>query len=304
MTPEVQDALPFIVSAASVGAIGAVLEASAKGRIAANTQSLVSEYGPIAESQPVSRLRKFGGALLVAGVGLGFLNGFAWQSESTVHNIPPKLEIVVDHSGATGLGGGSAAHEITELVNLFDDEAKIDAQAFIASSGEVQQTAPNKVSQNLPFGNAPLYRATKSALDQAGLNKAEGNASVQQKSNGVLVLTNGNRINPSTSIIKEAKSEGVPVFVVNVEAAKTKVDTTDQLKSIAKQSGGKYWDANKNNINQVGKVVKDELVPQNVDTQDHPNRWPMRGVAAVVTAATLGGLFKRRRSMTLGNEVK
>lgn len=306
---EMQEALPYVLTTVAGGIAGGATEYFAKGRIAQTQASFVQEHGEIVageEAKQTPRFKRFarraGGVALVLGVGIGALNGLAWEHQDATNQTPPELGIVVDQSGATAtVDGGSAASEILHIAGEFDNN-DVNATAFVAARNMVRQVKISQVDDKQPWASAPLGEATQTALDQANISQ-EKSLARDRRSNGVLVLTNGNSIDASLNTIAKAKQNNVPVFVVNVESGQSDPATTEQLKQTAAQTGGKYWEANKKNIDQVSEVVKDTLVPQE-ETNNNESPWPKRIGAAVVSLGMLAYVGKRRRSMPTGVSIK
>ncbi len=306
--PEMQEAMPYILTTVAGGAAGAAIEYFAKGQIANNQESFVQVHGDIITDEVEQRnnfirrnARRVGGVALVVGVGVGFLNGAFWESDNASHQIPANVEIVADQSGGTILSGGLAAEEISTIVQNFDNE-DINASAYRAKGDEVTHVKLSNFNEGKgPFGNAPLFDATKSALDQAVLNQSKSSTA---NHNGVLILTNGNSIDQAEGLVTEAQTNNVPLFVVNVESKGTNPLVTENLKQIATKTEGKYWEANDKNIDKVSQVVKDTLAPQDVKNNDPNSPWPKRVVAFAVSALTLGYVGKKRRSMPIGVGIK
>lgn len=288
------------------GAMGGIgLEYLAQHNIIDNQQALAREWGEVHERQ-ANRWRSIArvalGPLMAVGALGGFANGMAWEPDTAVRQVPPQLEVVVDHSAATGLNGGHAAKEISQLSHEFTDKKRVTATAFLARGSEVVSVEISKVDKDVPFGDAPLDTAIGNALDRANLDRTKAIRRNHKLGTGVLVLTNGNSIGDPTAVAEKAESVPVPLFIVNVEAGKSNQQTTKDLQATAKQTKGQYWDANTTNVTEVAKEVKHQLVPEKVqDTR--PNRNPLRVVAAALSAGTLGLVYKRRREMTLGNEL-
>lgn len=301
------EVLPYVATLAGAG-VGAAFEANAQHTIAKNQQALAAEWGDVHEQQPSNRIRKLAavalGPLVALGSVVGLANSLAYQSEPAIRQVPPALEITIDHSGATELGINPAAGEISKLSQEFANANQVNATAFVAGSGEVKTMKPSKVTADQPFGDAPLVQATESALDAAKLNRAKATTSGTHQSAAVLAITNGNSLGDSTAIIAQAQAESVPVYTVNVEAKPTDQSTTQDLQHIAAATKGEYWDINAGNINQVGPKIKAALAPEQVkDKQSSSNRLPIRIFTSVVSAGALAIGYRKRRLSTLGNEV-
>lgn len=226
--------------------------------------------------------------MLVAGA--AGMAAYAYKQEPQVILPPtqPKLEMVVDHSGATNLAldGTRSVVEVNSLANQIAGK-DIQGEALVAGNGTVGRMPIRKVSQNRPFGPAPLEQATSLALETSTANAAKGQ-------NSVLVITNGNSVGDTAKLTRQAKRDETPVFVVNVESAsQTSHGLKAELKGLAKDTGGQYWDANKGNLSEVADNVQATLSPAETKKNESP-KWPIIEFGAMLAIAGVG--FFRRRS--------
>lgn len=226
--------------------------------------------------------------MLVAGAAGMAAYAYARDPQVVVPPTQPKLEMVVDHSGATSLAldGTPSVVEVNKLAREVTDQ-NIQGEALVAGNGKVQAMPIKKVGKNTPFGPAPLEQATSLALDKSTANAVKGQ-------NSVLVITNGNSVGDTKKLAAKAEHNQTPVFVVNVEGAnKTPHDLKGDLQSLAKGTGGQYWDANKGNLTEVADSVQATLSPAEVkSSKSFP--WPVIEFGALLAVAGAG--FFRRRS--------
>ncbi|HVV66856.1 MAG TPA: hypothetical protein VHB72_02150 [Candidatus Saccharimonadales bacterium] len=225
--------------------------------------------------------------MLVAGA--AGMATFAYKQENQVVLPPtqPKLEMVVDHSEATNfaINGTRSIIEVNSLADQIAGKG-IHGEALVASSGVVQAMPIRKVNKNVPFGFAPLEQATSLALDKSTANTAKGQDSV-------LVITNGNSVGDTKKLAEQAERDETPVFVVNVESAdQTSHDLKDELEGLAKDTGGKYWEANKGNLSEVADSVQATLSPAEAKSS-HTPKWPIIEFGAMLAVSAVG-LFRRR----------
>ena len=240
-----------------------------------------------------NRMRVWAGRNVLApiaclGFGAAGLVTYAAKQDPEVIFPPnlPKLEMVVDHSGATrlSLGGTPSVEQIDKLSQELVIK-EIKGEALVASDGQVKAMPIDKVNDHEPFGDAPLKQATSLAIDKS--NSDQGS---------VLVITNGNTIGNianTKQIIRQAKRKKTPVFVVNVENNQQDSNQLNEEQLLAKATGGKYWNANQKNLDQVSASVKRTLVPQEAKTSN-PNRWPIIEFGGALLIAGVG--YFRRRS--------
>lgn len=284
--------LPYI--GATAGALaGAGAETVAVRRLGKDEQALAAELNDIGISETsrgsfVSRVARTGRAtLVVAGISVGMLNGLAWQSEAT-QETAPYLGVVVDHSGAVQ---GKALTGVDEMATMFDSDA-FDATAFVAAYSEVKPMQPAEVAKTEPFGDAPLDQAFTSALAEALKIQSE-TGNVGDHKSGIFIITNGNEAGPADAVIAAAVAQETPVFVANVEGDSNPV-TVDQLKKVAKDTGGKYWGVDADNTKKMADTIQSTLEDNNLK-QDQPNRWPLKIAAGVAGVGLFITGFKNRR---------
>lgn len=304
MSPET-----ITIAATAVGYVaGQVFETNAVHRVAQARERLVAIGGDEFASSDDSRTTSFLGRAVVRGlVPLALVAGVAsgaevygWLPGELHHPQAATLEIAVDHSGATSLdlGGKPPVDQINGIVDkLIGDNLR--SEAIVAGSSQIHVVRPTDVKRMQPFGDAPLEQAVTLGLDKA----VETATSRQQRANGVLIITNGNSIGHTAALTAKAREQHTPVFVVNVENnGKTAAATARSLQSIAKQTGGKYWEANSGTADKVAKSVEAALVPQDSRTPV-PNRnlFKAWGLLAGVGAVEI---FRRRKNMTLQSQPK
>jgi hypothetical protein len=300
MSPE---AISQVAAAAGLAG-GVALEARAQHNAEKNGENLQLEAATraIAEKQAnaaaptrATRTRRWLGrhataplALLAAGaMGMGVYS-LEQQPETITPPVQPKLEMVVDHSGATNLSldGKPTVLQVNALASEFAG-SKTQGEALVASQGTVNKMPISKVEKSTPFGPAPLEQATTLAIDTSSAVNGQ---------DSVLVITNGNSVGDTAKLTKQAKKEHTPVFVVNVEnATQTADDLKGDLEKLAKDTGGKYWDANKGNLEEVADSVKATLEPAEAKSSK-PAKWPIIEFGAVLALAGVG-MFRRRSQM-------
>lgn len=186
---------------------------------------------------------------------------------------PATIEVVIDHSGATGLSVGGqkpVLSEINQVASAFTPNNRISSEAFVASFGGVVETQVSKVDSLSPSGYAPLDVAVNEALDQTAVVK-NGD---KLKNTAVVVITNGNTIgSPNVVISQSNKQDKTPVYIVDVEATKgTSIQDASSYRSISTRTGAKYWTANDTNINTVTSEVEQALISEHQQTRNNPNK--------------------------------
>lgn len=223
--------------------------------------------------------------MAVIGFGAAGLFTYSMTQEKEVVYPPvqPKLEMVVDKSGATklALGDTPSSVQIDEIVKTFIINKNIEVEALVASRGSVKSLPISKVESVSPFGDAPLEQASTLALDKAG-----------DKSGTALIITNGNELGDTQELTKEAVANEIPVFIINVEGQNPSSNNLIDEQRLAKISGGEYLDANEQNYNEVAASVKKTLMEAETKTNS-PSQWPNIEFAAVLLMG-LAGLYRRR----------
>lgn len=250
---------------------------------------------------------------LVGGIAAG-LNAYAWAPESTaVEQAPPTLEIVVDHSGATGLAlqGDTkpVVAEVNQVVNEFSGVSNVKAEAIVASSGTQLSMKVDKVVSNQPFGNADMASATSLALSRAAETQPVSADGTLKPNAGVLIITNGNEVGKTQAVVKQATQQygpasvKTPVFVVNVEGAKAGEQVAHDLQALATQTGAQYWSADKDNLDSVAKAVRSTIISSEVKSAGGPDKAPLKLLGGLTVLAAIGS-FIRRGNKPFGRGVK
>jgi hypothetical protein len=186
---------------------------------------------------------------------------------------PASIEVVVDHSGATGLsidGSAPVLPTINKLASAFVSSHVINSEAFVASFNSVTEAKVSNVNSMTVSGYAPLEAALSNAFERTALIK-NGNKS---KDAAVVVITNGNTIGSSQAINAESKKQGnTPVYIVNVEGSKTtSPQDVSEFKTISKETHAKFWAANETNVNTVVSEVEKALTPEHKISQMNPDK--------------------------------
>lgn len=295
MTPEVISTV-----AASAGyAVGLVGQYTAERQAVNNTVRLQLEAATTAverdaaqaESERQMKFRKWVGrnatapvALLASSVIGAFTYGMT-QKPATEYQAPAtNVEMVVDHSGATGLEFENempASQQINVIAEQFINE-DIEGEALIASNGKVTSAEIEDVTANEPFGNAPIKQATNLAFEKS-------------QNGNVLVITNGNKLGDTEALAEKAEQTNSKVFVVNIETVDQPKNKLQAEQQLAEDTGGKYWKADEDNLDNVAKEVKDTVQPAE-QGKDGSGKWPF----AVFGAIGLAGIFGVRRRTKKG----
>lgn len=291
--------LPYV--AAVAGAAGGIaVESIAARRHNRDEQALTDVIGVTSEQQPRESLgrkaKRIGAAtLLYTGAVVGMLNGVAWQADSE-EVVPPTLSVVVDHSGALA-SEESVLSTVDKTVAIFASD-EFDATAHVASNGRSKSMEPDEVSNDEPFGPAPLSQAMQNAFGEIQKVDSESASRVKNKA-AIFAVVNGNDTGNAADIIATAKSLEVPIFIANVEGESDRKGESDpaiadELKDIAKQTKGEYFDVSKDNAEEMASKITDTLEENELDL-DKPNKLPMRVVAGTLSAAALAWAFVNRR---------
>lgn len=186
---------------------------------------------------------------------------------------PAAIEVVVDHSGGTKIrvdGQNPVLPEINHVAKAFTSSDRITSTAFVGGSNGVTETKISKIDSIAAYADAPLDVAVNSALDQTALIK-NGN---KKRDAAIVVITNGNTIGSTAAVISKSTSQNkTPVYIVNVESSNTtSPENISSYKTIAKDTGAKYWSAESININTITKDVEQTLSPENKPTKINPNK--------------------------------
>ncbi|MES2971067.1 MAG: hypothetical protein V4702_01970 [Patescibacteria group bacterium] len=299
--PEMIQTVPAIVAAGYT--VGVCVELAVQRALHNEDRTFSEEMHGATISIPKPSLgRRLGSAALgpvaawsgvVAGVSVA-----AWMPSETIQTASPNLQIVADLSGATALGDQAPLRRVRSITEAFAGKDDLDVQIIMARGGLTETVSPDELKKMGAFGDSPIEASTSTAIDNSSeLRKKAITANAAARTVGVLVLSNDNSANQS-SIVSKAKTEGVPVWTVNVGNSN---ESTDDLQAIAKGTNAKYWDvtAKPNKIrDEVTSTLKSRSEP--VD-KPKPNRFLQ--AASVFSIMYLPVMFgwRRRRMQPLNN---
>lgn len=281
-------------------AVGQFAEYHAARHQQANAEALIEAAGIAHQTTPENEvprkgvMQRFLGnkavaplALIGAGtLGLGTYAALQ-EPETTYSQDVPKLEIVVDHSGATQLpfGGEPSVETINDLAAEFVSK-QIEAEALVAGDGKVHSTSIEKIDDFPPFGEAPLAQAASLGLDKAGQNGE------------LLIITNGNQLDNTQELSDQAEKTGAKVYIVNIESGETS-DNLDDEQQLAENSGGKYWNADEANLEDVADEVHDTLIPATSEDSGS-KKWPIPEFMLMLGLAGVG-YYSRKKAATIAS---
>jgi len=318
MNPNMVNDVTMIAGAAGY-ALGAAADQIAVWRAGRNTAVLSDTLNQALGAETARKSnagRRIGAALvspLALGVGLAAaMNTYAWTPASeAAQSTPPMLEVVVDHSGATGLdiGGKPVISEIDQVVNQFTNAKGMNVEAIVASSGSLKTVQIDKVAGSIASGPADMPSATSLALSRAAEVPPANDGKKFKANAGVLVITNGNAIGSSKAVARQAEQQygaskvATPVFIVNVEGDKAGEDVTSELQKIASETGANYWSADKGNLDKVAEDVRSTIEDAEVKSVNGPDKTPIKWLGGLAGLAAVS-IFMRRSSMPFGRGVK
>lgn len=316
---EVIEYLPEMATAA--GLVGGQVMDFVARRHSQNTETtVIDNYGPI-EGMPspetVDRslahrigdyaLRK--APVIVTAVAAG-LAPIAWLN----HDAPqptqkPTLELVVDRPAQTLYDGSSP--NIMTLDKAFIGDSKLNVNVILARGGSFQEgnLTPKSVENNAiysPDGAVSMDTTTNVAIGKAEQAAVPVQSNViggsKQESGAILIDTDDDSIGTVDSVVNAAKQVNAKIYIANVG---TQTDAiAQQLKSIAAETGGHYWDASKNTPAVANEIVSSinpagEKLPVNNNNnwQDMLKALDIATALASIglTLKTAGLVFKRKK---------
>ncbi|HEX5456521.1 MAG TPA: hypothetical protein VFW77_04105 [Candidatus Saccharimonadales bacterium] len=307
---------PFIAGGDAIGAVTDYYMA----RKAADEREPVSEVmGDVNEmdmapssSSRVSRLKLVGekavSTLALTAALTATANAYAWLGTGQPGPHEPKVELVVDRSGATAYGDAPTAEaETNRIAKEFAEEDSVETTALVGKGGQILPSKPEDVPSVEPFGDAPLREAFSTAV--ADLRLAEKNNPVSteddKKSAAIVIATNGNEFGSPGDVINKADEVDARVDVIDT-AQGTDAQTAAQFRRIAEKTGGEYIDREDQDKKNVAQQVAGDLAPSHDKKKKEDDKLPEK-IIGILSLAALIRLLKDRRNMPLtfrGSKVK
>jgi len=316
MSPEIVAGIAGVAGYVS----GIAIEQHAIRQVAKNQANLTGATGLALDldssMHPVSLRQKtvrtlLAPLILTAGMASA-TEAYANAPGDLIQQTPAVLEVIVDHSGATGLNldGKPTVTTINTLATQLTTN-KINGEALVAGSGQVTIVKSEKISGDRPFGAAPLDQALTIALGKAQLAAKPATGTESKRTSGVVLITNGNSVVGTPGLTAKTNQQTAPtyeqqtpVYVVNVERSSLANQATNQaLKQIADKTHGKYWNANETNASTITDNVMASLRPEESRRAPIPNRNLFRILGAIGLAA-VAGQYVGRKNKTIGRGAK
>lgn len=297
-----QESFPIVLSAAAASgyAVGTALDLLALRRHDKTAEPL-NEMLPNAVPMHSERRRM---GKIVSGVGAlcmsaGAFIGLAVEGQSQSVQ-PATVQVVVDHSGPTtrSFNGQSAYNTENQFITKFDTEINASTNYLSSKLGTFSILSKGQVLKETAYGDANLHDAISSALKQTAKVETSYLKEKNNRNTGIVVLTNGNNIGDSKSILDEATAQGkTPIFVVNVRAQNKNQDTVKNLQDIAVKSGGKYWDSKTADAENIASAVEKTIQPTvEKKAKKHPGAPLYLALAGICLGA---GAAQLRRNATV-----
>jgi hypothetical protein len=287
----------IIISGAGAAsyAAGIVADQLAIRKAGANRANLAEFGGPDFEAADtavsigrIGSAKRVGlAAISMVAIGSGaagsLLTYGAFPGETQQEQFAP-LITVADRTGSTKFGDGEVKpfQHINDIAAGVYDHVKSN-NILLAISSRAETVTKDELISNDPKYNAfgpssAMTLATSTALDSA---KNHGNGTAMTRGSNVLIVTNGNVIGDTDTIISTAKANEAAIFIVNTEGDKADPATIVSLRAISEQTGAQYWSGTTTNVDEIAKVVNNTYKTAETKT-DKPLRSP---------ALVLGGLL-------------
>ncbi len=211
------------------------------------------------------------------------------------------IELAIDDSGSVV----NVLPQEVKIVSQFD-ETNPDA---VVGNVSMTQTLQSKNFANfvntingVPAGDSLLNNQVTIALDNVAKNSAKTKGNNTNSGGEVVLITNGNSAGDVQNLENQAKTQKTKVYVVNIERNGTNPKLITDLNSLAKKTGGKFWNANSANLNSVAKDVKASANPpkEHIPEQD---QWPYR-VSGLFGLLCGISIYKNRRLLITGKNPK
>jgi hypothetical protein len=304
---EIINYLPEVATAVGYGA-GQVADIVAAKYAAQRGEAVVEAWGPLNEQadQPAheaskrfsDRVNRMVAPLALVGAFAAGSGAIAWSPQTAHKTTSSVLEEVVDHSFQTGQDG--SYKNINTIAGGFATAKTLKLRAIVAHNGGYDAIQISQLPADTPYGPASVESALAVAMSDAFNSSAPGQSNVlgtgEKRSAGLLVLTDDNPIGNVDTIVTMAKEDGnLPVFVAN--AGDSNTQTAKDLQTIAKRTGGQYWNA-KSGTPSVASNIESHITPHEVAepvSNDSENWLKVLNIISVLAA----GVMIRRRAEIL-----
>jgi hypothetical protein len=307
---------PFVIGGDAVGAVADYYMAR---RVADEREPVSEVMGDVNEMDMApasvsrsSRLKLVGekavSTLALTAALTATANAYAWLGTGQPDSQEPKVELVVDRSGATAYGTAPTAEaETNRIAQEFADEDSVDTTALVGKGGQTLPSNPDEVPSVEPFGDAPMRDAFSTAVANLRLDEKKNPVSTEddKKSAAIVVATNGNEFGSVSDVVQKADEVDAEVDVIDT-AEGTDAQTAAQFRRIADGTGGEYIDREDLKKEDVAKQVAGDLAPSNDPNKKEDDKLPEK-IIGILSLAALIRLLKDRRNMPLtfrGSKVK
>lgn len=282
-------------------------EVLARHSIEANRTAAVGAHENVSlESHRRDLLGKWAGrlsaTLALVGATAGFAIGQALRPHDASLVEKPTLVEAVDHNFRLGSFGDNSVGQINKIAEGVAASKSLKLHVYIGQGDSDLLKNVNQLNQE-PYGPVAVAGTVDKAIGSAYSNSvpvsSNGLGEGNKRNAGVFVVTDDNSAGQVNGVVEKAKQNGnIPIFIANVGSDKDQ--TAQDLKDIAKQTGGQYWHAT-GNPQQISSAIRQEVVPRPIAIKKNSSdriAWLAEGLALVGIAA----LRFRRRSQNIDKE--
>ncbi len=321
--------MPEIFGGAGI-AIGYAADYVAARRAAKLDAAVMQTWGPVElnennddgqaiehqlSKQPKLFLMRKLASVALAGAASGLIPpAFLGSLQSYNNQLKPTMVEVVDRSGQTQVD--NTANKVNEVNDALVGNASMNVYALLARGGSfsANHLSPAEVAvsnQYNPAGEVSVDQAIPTAIQEAANNavavQSNQLGSKKQETSAVLVVTDDNSLGNTTNVIDLARSSNTKIFIANVGQQTN--STAQQLRSIAKTTGGEYWNASVNTAKvakDIVKTIEPSLQYNRLPYNNHTNVLKVLDIMAWLGFAgytvNTAGLVYRRKQRIMNNK--
>ena len=233
--------------------------------------------------------------LALVGAMTGFAVGHAVKNHEVEALEPPKLTVLVDHTYAAGRSGN--VDKIDKVTQKIAETDNLQVNIKLTHNSHTESASVEEVKKDTPLGQPVMPQALPQAIKDTYSESSEATTNrlgpSESRNSGILVVTAGNSVGEPKEVIDKAEANGdMQVFIADVSDKKTK--ETKNLKEIADETDGKYWQG-EGSGDEIAEMIQADIVPEEATYPSDSERWPWAAAAIFGFGYGIRELRSRRR---------